>query len=256
MSWLPLVAAEESETLTLTFAAAVADLARPEQTVRVTLRDGAATEEARISFWTGLPPSARVSAQPAVVAVGQPVQLQAQVSGPGPVNQSWALGDGRHLAVEDPVVVYARPGTYEVTVQVTNPLGAATASGTVTVVSQPTAAFSVDDQRPVVQQAIQFTDESGGEPPLRFQWTFGDGSSSDERHPLHRYAAPGSYEVRLLVESEHGQAEASRMITVGTNPTADVVLAGGTVTGQPLQGQAYIDGSVTEVRWEMGDGSR
>lgn len=254
LNWLPILPAGESATLTLPFAAAVADLTQPEQTASVRVRDGDWEEEASVSFWTGLPPTAGVAAHPAVVAVGEAVQLEAAVGGAGPFTQSWDLGDGRHVSARDPVVVYAEPGTYEVTLQVANPLAVATASGTVTVVAQPFAAFTVDDERPVVEQAVQFSDESGGQPPLSYLWDFGDGSGSDERHPSHKYSAAGNYEVRLLVQSEYGQAESSQLVTVGSNPTADIMLEESAVTGSPFHGQAYADGSVTAIRWQMGDG--
>jgi len=255
LNWLPLVPPGESASLTVPFAAAVADLTHPEQAVTVSLHDGEQVQQATATFWTGLPPAATVTSRPETVSVGQPVQLQANLAGTGPFTQSWALGDGRHVAARDPVVVYAAPGTYEVTVQVANPLSVATATGTVTVVSRPAAAFAVDDERPVVDQPVQFSDESAGQPPLSYLWDFGDGSGSNERHPTHRYSAPGTYEVRLLVESEHGQAQSSQVLTVGSNATADLILEEETVTGRPLQGRAYTDGTVTAVRWEMGDGA-
>jgi PKD repeat protein len=37
-----------------------------------------------------------------------------------------------------------------------------------------------------------------------WQWTFGDGSSSNDENPSHLYAAPGSYSVTLTVTDDRG----------------------------------------------------
>lgn len=53
---------------------------------------------------------------------------------------------------------------------------------------------------------VPFTDRSvaGGDPIVGWRWTFGDGSGSVDQHPVHTYAAPGSYVVTLQVIGEYG----------------------------------------------------
>ena len=41
--------------------------------------------------------------------------------------------------------------------------------------------------------------------PTSWHWEFGDGSSSDSRHPEHAYAAPGAYQACLTVSNSSGQ---------------------------------------------------
>ena len=186
--------------------------------------------------------------------MGEPVKLPL-TTGAGPFVQTWDLGDGRELSATDPEVVYSTPGTYEVTAHVANPLAMASGSTSITVVANPIAAFTVDDDRPVVSQTVQFTDQSGGQRPLLYQWDFGDGKTSREAHPRHQYAEPGIYTVRLVVESEYGMDEASQTITVGAGPVVDFILDDRTGTGQPFYAQAYADESTTRLQWDMGDGS-
>ncbi|MFH9347797.1 collagenase [Kitasatospora sp. NPDC017646] len=54
-----------------------------------------------------------------------------------------------------------------------------------------------------------------------WHWTFGDGSSSDERNPVHTYAAPGTYTVALTVTDSAGK-------TAATPSSVTVTTGGGT----------------------------
>jgi uncharacterized protein YkwD/PKD repeat protein len=255
LSWLPVVAANGGTvSLQLEFVASVADLGQPAQPVELLLRYDGLERTTSADFWVGLRPVVNVGASPAVVAVGAPVQLTALTGGSGPFIQNWDLGDGRHLAANDPQVVYASPGTYRVTVRVANPLASATASAGITVVASPTAAFTVDDDQPVVAQIVQFVNQSGGQPPQTYRWDFGDGATSTEVNPAHEYSAPGNYVVRLQVESENGSAETSQTVRVGASPVLDFVIDSTASTGRTVYGQAYSDDSVNRLQWDMGDG--
>jgi uncharacterized protein YkwD len=60
--------------------------------------------------------------------------------------------------------------------------------------------------------------------------------------------------VQLIVENEFGRSEAFATVEVGVPPIADLVIPTSVAVGEPLQGQALGDESVTSYRWEMGDG--
>jgi uncharacterized protein (TIGR03382 family) len=79
---------------------------------------------------------------------------------------------------------------------------------------------------------------------LEYRWVFGDGVTSTERDPVHRFAAPGTYEVALEVfDPGSGSNTASASITVGGRPngsgggaevTGGCAAAGGTGAALPL----------------------
>jgi hypothetical protein len=49
-------------------------------------------------------------------------------------------------------------------------------------------------------QVIQLTGSAeNGNPPYHYQWSFGDGNTSDEQNPTHSYSAEGNYTVKLSV---------------------------------------------------------
>ncbi|HEX7154512.1 MAG TPA: PKD domain-containing protein [Thermoanaerobaculia bacterium] len=50
--------------------------------------------------------------------------------------------------------------------------------------------------------------------PLAWQWSFGDGQTSNARNPQHIYAAPGNYRVTLTVINGKGSASITKMVTV------------------------------------------
>lgn len=53
------------------------------------------------------------------------------------------------------------------------------------------------------ERLVAFRDESRGV-ITRWRWDFGDGTTSEEQHPLHRYKHPGKYVVVLVVEGPEG----------------------------------------------------
>lgn len=256
LSWMPIVPAGESiQEITFHLVASVADLTNPEQLIGLTLKHNGQEASSQMAFWVGLAPQATITANPSIAAVGQPVQLMANAIGPGPFSQHWLLSDGRQIYSNDPIVAFAMPGTYQITLTIANPLGETTLSSTITIVAQPTAAFSLDDARPVLYQPVQFINQSGGQPPLTFLWDFGDGLGSTDAHPSHQYTAPGLYVVRLYVQSQFGEAISEMVIEVGNEPMADFTMPQTAVTGQPVGLQAFTDGSVSQIQWDMGDGT-
>ena len=67
----------------------------------------------------------------------------------------------------------------------------------------PTADFSLDKTQAAVGEAVQFTDQSAGE-PTAWYWDFGDGTNSAEQNPSHGYAETGSYTVVLKATNSAG----------------------------------------------------
>lgn len=255
LSWQPLLTPDKNQQLiSLNFRVGAADLNQPEKLFELGMRlDKQEIQMATATYWVGLPPEATILANPLQPAVGQPVQLLAQVSGSAPFHQVWELGDGRRVEAIDPVVVYPRAGIYTITLQLTNPLQTSTATTTITVLDTVTASFTPDDPTPGVGQPIRFINQSGGESPLSFWWDFGDGQTSNVYEPSHAYTAVGEYRVSLLVQNGKQNSTFVWPLVVGTAPTADLILPEMVPLGQVFTAQAVGEAGL-DYLWQMGDG--
>lgn len=255
INWSPVVDAGLAQTLSIPLHVETADTLRPEQPVDVTLSNNGLIQRSNALLWLGIPPIIDAVSARQIVAVGQPVQLSAQLNGPGPVKETWSLADGRTLVVESPVVVFPTVGEHTISLLAENPIGRAIRTATISVVPNPVANFRVDDDTPGVGQPITLFNESGGQPPLRLTWDMGDGTRLSETGAFeHSYAVPGLYEVKLVVENEFGRSEARWPITVGSPPATDFTVPDSVPVGQPLEATALDDGSVLDYEWDMGDG--
>jgi PKD repeat protein len=78
----------------------------------------------------------------------------------------------------------------------------------------PTAAFSWNTD----ELDVNFQDESEeGDSPIRhWDWSFGDGSSSNQQNPSHTYNDQGDYRITLRVEDQNGETD-----TVNSNVYVD-----------------------------------
>ncbi|MFV1968165.1 MAG: PKD domain-containing protein [Pirellulaceae bacterium] len=68
-------------------------------------------------------------------------------------------------------------------------------------------AFDVVSQK---DRVVAFRDRSYGN-ITSWRWDFGDGESSTERHPIHRYAKPGEFIVTLYVEGPEGKGRRAKV---------------------------------------------
>jgi PKD repeat protein len=69
----------------------------------------------------------------------------------------------------------------------------------------PNRGFVASANTLVAGGAVSFTPVLD-EPSYEYQWFFGDGATSSQMSPVHTYANPGSYDVRLIVASPGGCA--------------------------------------------------
>ncbi|MBK8966015.1 MAG: S8 family serine peptidase [Lewinellaceae bacterium] len=98
---------------------------------------------------------------------------------------SSATGPGPHE------VSYLTPGSKNVRLIVSNPNGVDTSLIVFPVLGPPIANFSWSADA----GTVTFTNNSSSS--QTFLWEFGDGMSSTEANPVHTYAAPGNYTVKL-----------------------------------------------------------
>lgn len=124
----------------------------------------------------------------------------------GAATYYWDFGDGTSSASQNPTHNYTTPGTYSVSLTVTNSGGCSKTlvkTAYIKVLSIPVANFSASNtfscQPPV---STIFSNTSTG--AASYIWNFGDGNSSTSTSPSHSYTIAGSYTVSLIATSSGG----------------------------------------------------
>jgi PKD repeat protein/uncharacterized protein YjiK len=151
------------------------------------------------------PPVADFSGDPTTGDAPLTVSFSDGSSG-DPTAWDWDFGDGATSSEQNPVHTYTAPGSYTVTLTVTNAGGsdALTKPAYITVTQPPPMAeFTGSPMTGDTPLTVNFTDLSS-EDPTAWAWDFGDGATSSEQNPVHTYGAPGSYTVTLTASNTGG----------------------------------------------------
>jgi PKD repeat protein len=115
----------------------------------------------------------------------------------------WDFGDETYSTDRDPSHIYFIPDNYVVKLTVTNITGQSTYFGSVSVYQNPTASFSVYPTEVINNsQIVVFSNYSSF--GVTWLWDFGDGKTSIEENPWHKYEYRGVYYVTLTVSSKDG----------------------------------------------------
>lgn len=123
---------------------------------------------------------------------------------------------------ENPRVIYSTPGTYRVSLTVTNACGENTKEEAtyITVTEPQQGEAPVADFSYVISQqeegfSVQFNDLSTNLPES-WSWTFANGTpeSSTEQNPVVTFAEEGEYLISLVAENQYGRDSVARTINV------------------------------------------
>jgi FOG: PKD repeat len=134
-------------------------------------------------------------------------------------------------------------------------------SGYIAVGAIPVPEFVGQPLRGKAPLTVQFNStgsyEGAGSNPT-YLWTFGDGTTSAEKHPSHTYTAVGNYTVSLKITNTYGNATETKTnyIYVGSGVVAD--FTADKTTGPSPLAVKFTDkssGNPTKYVWDFGDGS-
>jgi PKD repeat protein len=171
----------------------------------------------------------------------------------------WNLGNGNQPVTTNATANYSTPGTYIVTLTATSQSGViSNFIDTVIVFSKPTASFTVSQQSGCAGgTSFQFTNSSIG--ATTFIWDFGDGTSSTATNPVHVYAQPGIYCVKLIAESGAGCKDIyiqTNCIDIHALPIASISMnAGGSCDSTTVFQFNASGNGITSWLWNFGDGN-
>ena len=175
-----------------------------------------------------------------------------------PTGWKWDFGDGSKSFLQNPTHKYSKAGIYTVNLTVKNAAGSNTVTKTddITVVAKPVAEFSAKPAEGKAPLTVAFNDTSTGS-PIKWKWSFGDGTTSTQQNPTHKYSKVGRYTVTLTATNANG----SNMVTK-TNYIKVVTKPIASFSAKPTSGLspltvAFTDTSTgipTKWKWSFGDG--
>jgi len=119
-------------------------------------------------------------------------------------------------------------------------------SQTPAVITKSVAGKTVQEKDP---RSVTFTDTSDAR-PTKWQWDFGDGTTSSEQNPTHHYKTAGTYNVTLTVWNDMGSDSIVQQYTVTDIPvkTAETTVAvNATITTTIPQKSTLPAGNATVI---------
>jgi Tol biopolymer transport system component/chitodextrinase len=121
---------------------------------------------------------------------------------------------------------------------------------------QPVATFAYD----CMGTTCQFDGAGSFDPDgtiVRYEWQFGDGSSSSGPTATHTYATLGRYDVTLIVTDAGGATDIARLNVTGNEPpiASFTVACNGPSCTFDGSGSSDPDGNITSYAWDFGDGT-
>lgn len=176
---------------------------------------------------------------------------------------NWTFGNGNISTLQNPVAIYTIPGTYTVTLLVSNGAQNSQSSQIITVFANPIANFSATPINGCPPLNVVFQDLStpGSGAINQWIWNFGDGNSGNIQSPSHTYNLSGNYTVTLQIKDQNNcsadtfisnyiQVKPAPIINFSVNetfscePPLNVTFTNNSTGTQPLT-----------YSWDFGDGT-
>eukprot|EP00903_Cladosiphon_okamuranus_P000531 g529.t1 len=169
----------------------------------------------------------------------------------------WDFGDGNNSTAISPEHTYAAPGTYPVTMVISNSafLCQASHNSTVEVLERPSGSIVSEGGSGCPPFSICLEAETSG--GSFFEWDFGDTNASTSLNPCHTFAESGNYNVLFRAADDNGcfsQAD-TISIRVFDEPEAAISIAEDLYCG--LQQEIIFNNSstgATNYEWTFSNG--
>jgi gliding motility-associated-like protein len=189
------------------------------------------TEAIEFDFNISAPPVANFSMSSACLTDSTQFADKTNAAGSLIKTWLWDFGDNTTSILQNPKHLYAKPGSYKVTLSVANVNGCGTdMSRLIFVNHKPIANFTMSTPA-CVGKAITFTDQSTSADGkiIEWIWTYGDGKSdtlANNKPVNHIYGNAGTDSVKLMVLTDRGCSNVTpvQVITVNPAPVVDFSL--------------------------------
>jgi len=192
-----------------------------------------------------------------------PLTVNFIAGGVNAINYWWDFGDGTTSTLQSPVHTYNIPGIYEVTLI---GIDSTTCENLIFSDTSQIAIVARDDSiaarfDPIIISncdsfIVQMDDNSLN--AAGYIWNFGDGTSSTDASPSHRYNSPGVYDISLIITNSAKCNPSDTIVkTVEMIPQIDAAIAVPDTFGCVPFTVNFTDASVGGVsfHWDFGDGN-
>ena len=184
---------------------------------------------------------------------------------------AWNFGNGQSGTGATPQATYTVPGTYQVTLNVTDNRGAVGTATSQVVVTRPpnqppTAQLAATPTTGTAPLLVQLSSAGSSDPEgaiASYSWNYGNGQTGTGPNPSVIYNTPGTYVVTLTVTDGDGATNARSTTVTVTAPNqapVPVIVATPTSGAAPLlvnvngANSSDPDGSIVSYAWTFGNG--
>jgi len=194
-------------------------------------------------------------ANPGAVCPSDPIELNVY----GGKNVVWKI-EGNTIPLNPTLYAFSTTGIKEASAIVTNFCGRHDTLYTYVEVSNKAlpnpefyinrSNFKVSDHIILYPKELEFEKQSG-----TYNWDFGDGTTSTEKIPTHKYENPGEYMITLVVTNGCGKASSSNWVKV--NPEEKCLANFNFVIDYNTDSVSFDNyslGAANEYIWTFGDG--
>jgi len=184
---------------------------------------------------------------------------ESKFSTPGAHQWYWDFGDGSFSTLENPKKVYYVPGTFTVTLKITDNLGCTSmiSMPDIVKIKGPIGKYSFDPNSGCRPVTVHF--EANSNTATKFEWDFGDGSPFNHNDTVtHVYNNPGTYAPSIII--------GDNSCSYGLPPIGDIIVLpvptanfgyDSTCSGQPitLSDMSTPKSQIVHWQWDLGDGT-
>jgi PKD repeat protein len=247
-------------------------------TVKLTVTDnkgatGVATKTITVNRPPNQTPTANLTATPTTGNAPLLVQLSSAGSSDpdGAISSyAWNFGNGTTSTSPNPSATYNTPGTYSVSLTVTDNDGASAVKSTTVVVNPPNlppvpviAATPLSGSAPLLVNVNGAGSSDPDGSVVSYAWDFGNGQTATGALASTTFTATGSYVVRLTVTDNRGASRSTTTTVVAGAPNTRPIAV---ISALPTSGPAPLlvqlnsagsndpDGTITTYSWNLGNG--
>lgn len=201
-------------------------------------------------------PSIYFTAEDTEACRGEPIQFTPRTT-PDSIQLIWDFGDGDTSSQQKPIHRFEQNGDFDVQLIGIDSSGCpdtAVRSQFVSI-NSPVADFALSDTNASCPPlGVDFYDSSKGK-NMKYEWLFGDNSSSLLSDPFHQYTKPGTYPIRLTLEGKSGCTDTLRDTIRVRGPRAEYnIIPDSGCPPLKYEFYAYDKEGVESVIWDVGKG--